>query len=50
MLRPNATSRFKQAMEAAPAPDTTRRTSEMFFFTTRRPLSTAAVVIIAVPC
>ncbi|MOA27088.1 hypothetical protein D3C78_1479320 [compost metagenome] len=47
---PSATSRFKQAIDAAPAPETTSRTSEIFFFTTRRPFSTAAVVIMAVPC
>ena len=35
---------------AAPAPETTIRTSDRFFSTTRRPLRIAAVLMIAVPC
>ena len=47
---PRLTNKFKQAIEAAPAPDATKRTSSIFLSTIRNALITAAALMIAVPC
>jgi len=41
---------LEHAIPAAPAPDTTIRTSLSFFFAISRPLMIAALLMIAVPC
>ena len=47
---PSSTSRSRQAIAAAPAPEQTSLTSPMFLPTISSPLMTAAPATIAVPC
>ena len=48
--KPILTSKSRQAILAAPDPDTTTLMSSMFFLTTLKPLYIAAAATIAVPC
>ena len=47
---PSSTIRFRQAIAAAPAPDTAIFTASIFLPTSSRPFSNAAVEMMAVPC
>ena len=47
---PRPTITFRQAMAAAPAPETATFTSPICLPTSSRPLSSAALLMMAVPC
>ncbi|MCY1549920.1 hypothetical protein D9M68_861250 [compost metagenome] len=49
-LAPRPTITSRQAMAAAPAPETAILTSSIFLPTSSRPLSNAAAEMMAVPC
>jgi hypothetical protein len=50
LAHPQPTTRLRQAMAAAPAPEQTSLTSPIRLPTTSSPLSSAAAATIAVPC